>query len=465
MSTELDLAQQVLELVRARAGAGVEAEVGVDRQALALTRFANSAIHQNVAEDVTTVQLRLHADGRTATGSTTVTGPDGVRELVDHALGAVRVAPTDPGWPGLAPPAALAGEGDFDEQTAAASPAQRAAQVRAFVDAAGDAPAAGYCRTRQWQGAFANSAGQSVTARTTEAALDGVARRPGGDGVARLAAVRLADLDGAGLGTRAAAKAHAATDPVELPPGRYEVVLEPCAVADVLGNLAVFGFNGKAYAERRSFAELGAAQFDASVTLVEDPFAAGNPARAFDTEGTPRQRLTLVEGGVTTAVTHSRRTAALAGEGARTTGHGTPLAMTAGAVALNLGLLPAAGEPPEAPAGTAPALVDPAAAGLVPGVERGLLVTDLWYTRVLDPKSLVMTGLTRNGVWLIEDGRVTAPVQNLRFTQSYPQALGPGAVRGIGPAATLLPIPWGLAWWRAPALHLASWHFTGGASG
>jgi hypothetical protein len=110
-------------------------------------------------------------------------------------------------------------------------------------------------------------------------------------------------------------------------------------------------------------------------------------------------------------------------------------------------------------------VVDPGAADLVSRVERGLLVTDLWYTRVLDPKTLVVTGLTRNGVWLIEDGKLTTPVRNLRFTQSYPQALAPGAVNGIGPVTTILPTPMALGWTRAPALHLASWNFTGGASG
>jgi predicted Zn-dependent protease len=104
-------------------------------------------------------------------------------------------------------------------------------------------------------------------------------------------------------------------------------------------------------------------------------------------------------------------------------------------------------------------------AALVAGVERGLLVTDNYYTRVLDPRTLVVTGLTRNGVWLIEDGRITTPVRNFRFTQSYPQALGPGAVLGIGSHAVEMPGPWAEAGFMAPALRLASWNYTGGASG
>ncbi|HEY8473485.1 MAG TPA: TldD/PmbA family protein [Natronosporangium sp.] len=457
----LDLASQVLELVRA-AGLTGEADVYVERETFALTRFANSFIHQNVADDTTTVWLRLHADGRTVATSTTNTTPDGLRTLVSNSAAAVKHAPADPGWPGLTPPAPLAGEPGFDEATADADPAERAERVRAFVAATGGLTAAGYCRTRRWEVSYANTAGQAVTSRSTEAAIDGVARHQGSDGVARQASVRLADLDGALLGTRAAAKARAGVDPVELPPGRYEVVFEPTAVADLLENLAIWGFNGKALAERQTFVELGAAQFDPSVTIVDDPFASGSPGLAFDAEGTPKRRLVLVDAGVTTAVVHDRRTAKLLGGDAVSTGHALLGGGGLGAIPVNPGLLPGTGSSPGA--GDNP-VVDPAAAGLIGAVERGLLVTDLWYTRVLDPKTLAMTGLTRNGVWLIEDGKVAAPVQNLRFTQSYPQALRPGAVKAIGPVAVVLPGELVPRWSRAPALHLAEWNFTGNASG
>jgi predicted Zn-dependent protease len=464
MTTQLDIAAQVLDQVRAKAGAEVEAEVAVSRQATALTRFANSFIHQNVADDTTTVRLRVHADGRTAASSTTVTSADGLADLVERTVASVRLAPADPTWPGLAPPEAPAGTPAVDPATAEASPDERAARVRAFVDAAG-LESAGYCRTTFTSGAFANSAGQSVEDRTTEASMDGIARADGSDGVARAASVRLADIDGAALGARAGAKARGAKGAVELPPGRYEVLLEPNAVADLLTNFAVYGFNGKSYAERRSFAELGAAQFDPRVTLVDDPLAAGRPGAAFDAEGTPTRRQVLVDAGVTRAVTHDRRTAALVGGDARSTGHALAGgAARFGAVALSMGLEPGApvtGGPTADPGD----LVDPVAAPLLAGIARGLLVTDLWYTRVLDPKTLVMTGLTRNGVWLIEDGKLTTPVQNFRFTQSYPQALGPGQVARVGPAAALLPGGFGAASRSAPALHLASWNFTGGASG
>lgn len=460
----LDVAAEVLELVRA-AGTDAEADVTATWQSQALTRFANSVIHQNVTDESTTVRLRLHAAGRTVTGATNIDRPDGLRELVARTIDAVAHAPADPGWPGLAPPAPLAGEPGYDDQTADAGPDLRAAQVRAFVDAASGLTTAGYCRTRAWTMAYANSAGQAVSMGTSEAAIDGIARHAGSDGVARATSARLSDLDGALLGARAAAKARAGADPVELSPGRYEVVLEPGAVCDVLQHMAYWAFSGKPYAEGRSFAKPGTAQFDPAITLVDDPFAPGAPGWAFDYEGTPTQRLVLVDAGITTAVAHDRRTAAALGGNARSTGHAVPGGAAPGAFPLHLGLLPGR-ETPGRP--ETAAVVDPGAAELVRQVERGLLVTDLYYSRPLDPRTVAVTGMTRNGVWLIEDGKVTTAVRNLRFTQAYPAALAPGAVKGVGAAATVLPaaqIVVADCWVNAPALHLAQWHFTGGASG
>ncbi|GAB2927107.1 hypothetical protein GCM10027280_13080 [Micromonospora polyrhachis] len=467
MSTELDIAAQVVELVRRLGGPDPQAEAAAIRRELALTRFANSYIHQNVTDATTRVRLRLHLDGRTAAGSTTLTSDDGLRGLVERTLAATRLAPPDPTWPGLAPPAPLAGEGDWDEATAHASPDERAERVRAFVDAANGLVTAGYCRTVERSGAFVNSAGQSVAGRAADAAMDGIARADGVDGASRLAASRLADLDGGLLGRRAAAKARAAADPVELPPGRYEVVLEPTAVADLLYNLAWHGFNGKLHNERQSFAEVGATQFDPAITLVDDVL--GGPDLPYDAEGTPSRRLTLVDRGVTRAVAHDRRTAAEAGT--ESTGHAMA-GHSWGPMPANLMLAPVTedvAEPtadvPSPPHQVPGPVVDADAAALVADVRRGLLVTDLWYTRVLDPKSLVVTGLTRNGVWLVEDGEIVAAVRDFRFTQSYPKALAPGAVLGVGRHAVRQPDSWDRTWWVAPAVRLAAWNFTGGASG
>jgi predicted Zn-dependent protease len=458
MSQELDLAGRIVDMVTS-SGPATETEVMVDTTSLALTRFANSIIHQNVADETTTVRLVAHVDGRTVTATTTVIGDAALRGFIDRTLDAARLAPLDPGWPGLAPAAKLATGGTVDEEIVNASPADRAARIRAFVDAAGGLTTAGFCRTRHTSAAFANSAGQAVSGATAEISMDGIARTASSDGSARHASGYLADLDGATLGARAAAKARAGDGAIELPPGRYEVVLEPTAVADLLHAFAMFGFDGKGVNERRSFLVAGEQQMDPAITFVDDAVSPGMIGLPFDDEGTPRQVTPIVENGRTVGPVHNRRTAREAGvESTGNSGGGS-----FGALAFNLMLRPAAGDGEVADV-DGPA-ADSTVAALVANVSRGILVTDHWYTRVLDPRTLVMTGLTRNGVWLIENGEITGPVRNFRFTQSYPQALGPGAVLGVGTHARAVPNNYSVASFRGPALHLASWNFTGGASG
>jgi predicted Zn-dependent protease len=303
-----------------------------------------------------------------------------------------------------------------------------------------------------------NSLGQAATATAAEASINGIARTGGADGVARFATDRVAELDAAKLGARAAAKARAGIDPVEWSPDRYEVVLEPAAVVDVLQGLAVYGFSGKAVQEGRSFVGVGTEQFDPAVTLVDDAPATGD---LFDAEGTPRRRSVLVDRGLTAAVVHDRRTAR--DVGAESTGHATGSAAW-GPVPLHLAMLAAAGGTATVEEVDGP-MADSSVAALVADVERGVLVSDLWYTRVLDPKTLVTTGLTRNGLWAIENGEVTRPLTNFRFTQSYATVMGPGTVLGVGDVATAQPDSWIEARWSAPAVRLQAWNFTGGASG
>lgn len=436
-----EITAQVLDLA-GRALKGAEIEVTADHRRSALTRFANSCIHQNVAEDTTVVGLRAHVDGRTVAVTTTLAD---YHALVDRVVATAGAAPRDPGWPGLAPPHPLTTSPSIDEATAGASAADRARIVHDFVQAVEGLEAAGYCRTVHWTGSYRNSAGQVLGATAASADMDGIARRGGADGVARHHSVRLSDLDGAALGARAAASARSQADPVELPPGRYEVVLRPEAVADILDVFSYHGFNGRFHNNGISFAEPGSQQFDEPVSIYDDPFA-GVGAKPFDHEGTARSRLTLVDKGSTRTVAHDRRSAAAAG--ARSTGHALAgenwgpkapnLAFAAGSTTLDQ---------------------------MITATRRGLLVSDLWYTRVLDPRTLVITGLTRNGVWLIENGEVIEPVRDLRFTQAYVQALGPGRVRGIGQQVDPQPNRRELSAVSCPALHLADWNFTGGASG
>jgi predicted Zn-dependent protease len=446
------VADRVLALVSERAGDTTEAEATVRLGTGALTRFATSFIHQNVAEEISHVLLRIALDGRSASSS--LDGPTDdatLTRLVDDVLAAARIAPHDPDWPGLTPPTPLGDLADvdhWDDDTAADDPAERAQRVRAFVDAADGLETAGFCSTNATVIAFANSAGQRLVGRRTTANLDGIARTSTADGSGRHASVRLADLDGGGVGGAAARRARAASDPTDLEPGRYEVVLGPQCVANLLSFLLVHGFNGRAIEEGRSFVRLGEAQFDTAITLRDDIAAAGTAGVPFDVEGSPKRPLDLVRDGVTRGALHTRRTARAAGGEARSTGHAVEGGTAWGALGANFDL--AAG--------------DRSDDALVGGVERGVLVTDFWYTRILDPKTQVVTGLTRNGVWLIEDGRISRPLTNLRFTQSFVDALGAGLVRGVGSERALILDGWESVF-LVPSLHLASWNFTGGARG
>jgi predicted Zn-dependent protease len=443
-------AAEICERTLGLVGDGAEALVTATVGTSSLTRFANSRIHQNVTEDVALVAVTLAAEGRLARVTSSRTGPDDLAALVERAREAARLRPADPDFPGLAPPAPVSPVDHWDDGTAVATPDQRAAVVAAFVEAGGEFEAAGYCLTRATEQVLASTTGQRAAGRSARAQVDGIHRvLVGGDhpadGYAQATSVRLADLDGATVGARAAAKAGAGLDPISLDPGSYEVVLEPKAVAAALLYPAYLGFCGKSHAEGISFVRLGERQWDEAVDIWDDALDARALGRGYDAEGTPKARLDIVRAGVSAALTHDRRSAHLAG--VASTGHSNGYD-AAGGTPSNL-FFGGGDESPEA---------------LVGAVERGLLVTDFWYNRILDPKTQVVTGLTRNGLYLIEDGRVTSPVQNLRFTQSIVAGFGPGKVLGLGNDAQLVGSEGGDVM-HVPSVRLAGWSFTGNAQG
>jgi predicted Zn-dependent protease len=444
-------ASEACDLALGAVGSRAEALVACAIGPESLTRFANSRIHQNVSVDDARVLLLVVRDGRRSRASTTRLDLDGITALVERTLAAAALRPPDDHEPGLAPGAPAGDVAHWDEGTAGAGPEERALLVRAFVDAGSGlagGEAAGFCSTESTTHVLRSTTGADLTARTSKARLDGIHRAATSgdpaDGWAQATSARLADLDGAGCGTVAAAKAAASVEAVELPPGDYEVVLEPKAVAEALVFPAWLGFNGKSHLEGTSFVHLGEAQLDASISLWDDATDARALGRPYDAEGTPKARTDLVRDGVVVGVVHDRRTAARAG--VDSTGHSLGLD-DVGALPTDL-FLAGGDRSPEA---------------LVGDVERGLLVTDLWYNRILDPKTQVVTGLTRNGLFLIERGEVVGAVRNLRYTQSIVAAFGPGRVLGLGDDARAVPTDVGV--FHVPSARLAAWSFTGGASG
>ncbi len=437
------LADGVVELLDGRA----DGNVRVSRTRHGLTRFANSFIHQHVGEDTATVALTCAVDGRTASASTTAVGDDDLRALVDRTIESAVLQPVDPHWPGATPPAPIDLDGHFDATTAEADPQARAAGVKAFVDADTELRAAGYLDTEADWVAFASTAGQRAVGATTRATVDGIHQTPRSAGSGHQTSFRLGDLDAGAVGRTAADRARRSADFVDVDPGTFEVVLGPEAVSSMLTFLAFYGFNAKTHLEGQSFAVLGEQQFDPAITILEDPTDPRAVGLPFDAEGSPRRRFALVEDGVTRALAHDRRTAKRTG--GQTTGSALPGGAAVGALPLNVVMTGGSVAPDT----------------MVRDVERGLLITQFHYCRVLDPKSQVVTGLTRNGTFLIEDGAVRGAVGNLRFTQSFVEALGDGRVLAIGDDDRYADGEFGPGMVICPSLHLREWAFTGGARG
>jgi predicted Zn-dependent protease len=332
--------------------------------------------------------------------------------------------------------------GAWAESTAAATPEQRAEGVRAVIAAADSAGvrAFGSFSTSAEHLAVANSHGIAVAQRRTAAQLLTVTMAPdGGSGYGEQAGVDVSTIDAAEVGRWAAEKARATSNPVSVEPGDWSVVLEEYAVVDLLSMLAYMGFSALAVQEERSFFEPGKQIGSELVTIVDDASDPGAMPMAFDYEGVAKQQVVLVDRGVCGSVVYDQQTAARAG--VASTGHGLPAPNPYGPFPLNM-VMSAGSTPRDA---------------LVGEMERGLLVTRFHYTNPVHPKLAIVTGMTRDGTFLVEGGRIVGPVRNLRFTQSYLAALA-GTV-AVGRDRRTVKGDFGGV--LVPAVRIDSWTFTG----
>ncbi len=443
MTDPRHLVDTVLEIVGARADAEAVADVGTS----ALTRFANSFIHQNVSEDVAEVTLRVAVEGRVSSATTTATTPDGLAAFVGDTIDIATHRPPDAEWPGFGGRTDYPDVDHWDAATAHAHPTARAEAVRAFVAAGDGTAAAGYCRTEAHDVAYGNTLGRSAAGRYTTAIVDGIHQTPTSAGSGHGAGRALGAIDAASVGALAAARARDSVAAYDVKPGEYEVVLSPECVATIAVFLDAYGFNAKVAQDGMSFVEPGEQQFDGSIDIWDD---ASDPEALFvasDTEGTPKRRVDLVRGGETVSLVHDRRTAHR--DGVESTGHATAAGDVSGPLGTNVFV------------GGGDASVEE----MIASIDRGIYVATFNYCRVLDPKSLVVTGLTRNGTFMIENGSITGAVTTMRFTQSFIGALAPGRVRGIGSDGRFADSEFGPTMVHAPSMQLASWNFTGGAEG
>jgi predicted Zn-dependent protease len=322
----------------------------------------------------------------------------------DAAVAVSRPGP-HPGFGGVG--AAAAGRAGHDPATAALDPALGGAALRAAFAAAQrhGLAAHGIWSAAEEERAVATSAGGAALDRSTDAFMKVICIAPGGrSGYSSQTAGASGRLEPERLAERAAAKASARGEPAGLPPGEYPVVMEPHAVGwlvDLLGGTAL---NGLAHVEGRGAlaGRLGELVTAPAINLADSPRARATLPRAFDAEGTPKRPLPLIQDGVARAVVHDRRSAALAGT--ESTGHAlTPGGAPQGPYPVNL-VLAGGG------AGGLDELCAP--------VERGVYVTRLWYANVVRPKETLITAVTRDGTFLIEDGRITRPLRDLRLTDS-----------------------------------------------
>jgi predicted Zn-dependent protease len=407
--------EQVADAARKAGVKDVEAMIGAG--ASALTRFANNTIHQNVAERTAFLSVRALIDGRTARASTNAMDAESIRAVVEQAIAITKLQEPDPEMLPLAEPDAVTETPRTFERTAQTTPQERAeavAEAIAVIEAAGQT-AAGIYSTGGSVLAMLNSRGVSTYHAETMAQFSVTAMAHDSSGWAKASTCNAADLKPVKLASIAADKALVSAAPVVWEPGKYTVILEPAAVLDLVGQMFM-DFSATALKDGRSFLmdRIGQALFGKNVTIHDDAYHPLQAGPAFDGEGMPRRKLALVEDGVVREVAYSRQAAAL--DGKQPTGHGFPLPNEMGEAPLNVVI--AGGE----------ATID----DMIASTERGILVTRLWYIREVDPYEKIMTGMTRDGTFRIENGQVTGGLRNFRFNQGLVELLQ--NVETLGPA-------------------------------
>src|SRR5579864_6244388 len=413
-----------------------EVEVLFSGGRFALTRFANNSIHQNVAEENHVVSIRTVFGSKTARASTNKFDHESLRQAVKASESLAKVQHPDPdllpmpdakeaaglrpGNEGGAPHpteavAAPFAPSRYFEQTAAITPEIRADGVKKIVDVADEykLTAAGvFSSGESFEGIF-NSRGLSNWHTQTSAEVSITMLAADSSGWQKANSPDVANLDPLNLAETAAKKAVGTANPREMPAGKYTVILEPSAVLDIVGFM-FWDYSGMAILDQRSFltGRIGTKLFGENITIWDDvahPLQAGTP---FDGEGVLRQRLPLVEDGIVKRVVYARATAERMKRSEyknkvgpiAATGHGFPLPNEMGEMPLNIVFAPVSN----------PQTVEQ----MIASTERGVLVTRLWYIREVEPFEKMLTGMTRDGTFYVENGRVQGGVRNFRFNES-----------------------------------------------
>ncbi len=425
------------------------------RRSQAVTRYAHGEIHQNVYQDDVQVGVRVVVNGAVARLTVHSLEPDALARTLAQAVATAKLLQPNPLFKSLAGPQAdstgPATAPYFYASVAGQLPQTRADAVREIVAAAEGAGFAsfGTYKATVDELAVVNSLGVRAYAPSTTAYLRALFDNGQGTGYADALSRDADELDAAALGRTAAEKCRLNQNQREIAPGDYAVVLEPDCVADMVRFPVGWGLHARAVQDGYSFMidKLGQRVTGAQVTLWDDARDPRCRPLAIDYEGQPTQRVNLITNGVAEGVVYDSYTASQE-PGKTTTGHAyNPFEY--GDAVLPANVLMAAGEA--------------SISDLVSHLERGLLVTRLHYTHCPDPQRVVATGTTRDGTFLVEDGKIVAAVRNLRFTQSVLELLD--TVEELGQAKLCQD------WWSqngmgdinyyVPALRIGRCTFTG----
>lgn len=443
--------KQITERILARSTAD-QTEVAIQAFDSALTRFANSTIHQNVAETDASVNIRVilrdpsNTGARIGVASTNNLDEEALLRTLEAALSIARLQPPNPDFRSLPEPQPAMDIAAFSDATAGCTPETRArgAGVICLLARASGVVASGALTTAALELAVANSLGVSAYHRTTQADINTVVMSDTSAGYASAFALDVRALDFEAIGREALDKCVKSQNPRALPPGEYTVILEPYAVQDFLNMMTWTGFGAIALQEGRSFmaGKIGQRIVDPRVSIWDDGLDPNGTPLPFDFEGVPKRRVDLIQDGVARGVVYDSYSAGKE-EGKISTGHALPAPNPMGPLPLNLFF------------GGGDATLEE----MIRDTERGIYVTRFHYTRPVDPMRVVITGMTRDGTFLIERGEIAHPVKNLRFTQSYLEALN--HLDGISRTTRLLTGMGGIACDRVPALKVHEFRFTG----
>jgi PmbA protein len=423
-----------------------ETEVLAMEQDESLTRFANNCIHQNVSERNIQITVRSVIGTKIGIAVTNDSRPDSLHELTTRAYDLARLQPDNPEFKGLPAPQATTTLSAFDVDVATCSPEGRATRVGVICRKAAGAGsiAAGSLTTASLSIGVANSKGIFAEHRATTADLSTVVMGLNSSGWAQRSGWRLNSIEAESISDEALSKVRRGIDPVDFDPGDYPVILDPYATADLVEMLAFDGMGALSVQEGRSWmnGRLGQRAMAEVVNIVDDGLNMNGIPLPFDFEGVPKKVVPMVASGVVLTPVYDTFTAGREA-GKQSTGHATPPSPQGrfGPAPINLFFKP----------GTA------TLERMIASTKLGLYITRFWYTRTVHPRDAVVTGMTRDGTFLVRDGEIAHPVKSLRFTQSYVEALKNAEIIGMTPR--VLRSGFGGAT-SVPAVKLAQFRFT-----